>query len=191
VAGSAARVIIFPASFRFSRPSAPRTWGVFVNLVNDNTNHGAWREFDIAPVSLGALRAHGIALLQEGYIGGARLTGFRVQPGVIIVPDGVAKVTVETVISPRSSASISGGVVPAPSLRVLENVTAVVHDNVATVWLRAPTWIGGDYHLPPRVVKTWTSFGFSDGAVLRMTWLDAHGKVIRHTTTTYANGDEG
>jgi hypothetical protein len=162
---------------------------VFVNLVNNNTNHGTWREFDIAPVSLGALRAHGIAVLQEGYIAGARLTGFRVHPGVIIVPDGVAKVTVETVISPRSSVSISEDIVPAPSLRVLENVTAAVHDNVATVPLRTPTWIGGD--LPSSVPLDTKYFGFSDGAVLRMTWLDAHGKVIKHTTTTYTNGDEG
>jgi hypothetical protein len=162
---------------------------VFVNLVNNNTNHGGFDAFDIAPVSLGALRAHGIALLQEGYIAAARLTGFRVQPGVIIVPDGVAKVTVETVISPRSSDPNDTGVVPAPSLRVLENVTAAVHDNVATVPLRTPTWIGG--LLPPWVPANATSFGFSDGAVLRITWLDAHGKVIKHTTTTYTNGDGG
>jgi hypothetical protein len=71
-------------------------------------------------------------------------------------------------------------------LRVRENVTAAVHDNVATVRLRAPTWIGGN--LGPGVPKNSRSFGFPDGSTLQMTWLDAHGKVIRHTTTTISLG---
>jgi len=181
VAGWAEHVTIFPFSFRSSRPSAPRTWGVVVNLVNNNTKHEA---LDIGPTSLRALRAHGIAMLPGGNAPGARLTGFTVHPGAIIVPDGVAKVMVGTVID-------RGG--PGRSLRVVENVTAVVHDNVATVPLRTPTYIGG---LPPSdpggVPKTLRSFGFDDGSTtLQMTWLDAHGKVIKHTTTTNVTADGG
>ncbi|MBV8217300.1 MAG: hypothetical protein JO325_02460 [Solirubrobacterales bacterium] len=58
--------------------------------------------------------------------------------------------------------------IPANGSPVLENVTVAVHDNVATVPLRTPTFT--------------TGFGFGDGFVLRVTWLDAHGKVIKHTT---------
>jgi hypothetical protein len=149
---------------------------VVVNLVNNNTKREA---LDIGPTSLRALRAHGIAMLPGGNAPGARLTGFTVHPGAIIVPDGVAKVTVGTVID--------------GTLRVRENVTAVVHDNVATVRLRTPTYIGG---LPPSdpggVPKTLRSFGFDDGSTtLQMTWLDAHGKVIKHTTTTNVTADGG
>ena len=191
-AGAAYRITIFPASFRSSRPSAPRTWGVFVHLVPDNNNREA---IDPFPTSVGRLRAHGIAVFGPGGgpPPGARLTGFTVHPGVIIVPDGVAKVTVETVITTgcKSTAflSCSGRSV----WRVRENVTAAVHDNVATVPLRTPTYIGG---LPPSdpggVPKNFRSFGFDDGSTtLRMTWLDAHGKVIKHTTATNVTADGG
>ena len=186
-AGAAYRITIFPASFRSSRPSAPRTWGVFVHLVPDNNPHS----IDPLPTSVGGLRAHGIAVFGPG--GGpplgARLTGFTIQPGVIIVPDGVAKVTVETVITTgcKSTAflSCSGRSV----WRVRENVTAAVHDNVATVPLRTPTYIGGPPPSDPGgVPKNTRSFGFTDGSTVRMTWLDAHGKVIKHTTTTISIG---
>jgi hypothetical protein len=121
---------------------------------------------DLDPTSVGALRAHGIALLPfefgPGYPG--RPTGFTVHDGWIIVPDGVAKVTVGMA---RWSDAPGG-------LRVLENVTAAVHDNVATVPLRTPTYK--------------TGFGFDNASV---TWLDAHGNVIKHTTPTFALADNG
>jgi hypothetical protein len=157
-AGSADRITIFPASWRSSPPSAPRTWGVVVNLVLPDNNVD---EVDVDPTSVDALRAHGIAVLPAVDQPG-RPTGLTVHSGAIIVPDGVVKVTVGTAI-------------PANSSPVLENVTAAVHDNIATVPLRTPTFNNG--------------FGFGDGSVLRVTWLDAHGKVIKHTTTTFAVAD--
>jgi hypothetical protein len=161
--GSAERVTIFPASFRSSRRSAPRTWGVVVNLVDNNNN---LEVLDLDPTSEGALRAHGIAVLPSEFGPGdpGRPTGFTVHDGAIIVPDGVAKVTVGTAI-------------PANGSPVPENVTAAVHDNVATVPLRTPTYK--------------TGFGFGPRTVLRVTWLDAHSKVIRHTTTTFPLADNG
>jgi hypothetical protein len=172
MAGSADRVTIFPASWQSSRPSAPRTWGVVVNLVDHNLE-----ELDVDPTSVGALRAHGIALLPTlSYPGDpGNPTGLTVHDGAIIVPDGVAKVTVGMAIYRNSG--FTTGLTPAPGLPVRENVTAVVHHNVATVPLRTPTFYGG--------------FGFGDGSVLRVTWLDAHGKVIRRTTTAFALADTG
>jgi hypothetical protein len=138
---------------------------VVVNLVRNNLE-----VLDLDPTSVGALRAHGIALLPSEFGPGnpGRPTGFTVHDGAIIVPDGVAKVTVGTVINRPDS--------NGPGLRVLENVTAAVHDNVATVPLRTPTFK--------------TGFGFL-GSVLRVTWLDAHGKVISHTTTAFPLADNG
>ena len=181
-AGAPYRITIFPASFRSSRPSAPRTWGVFVHLVPDNNPHS----IDPLPTSVGGLRAHGIAVFGPGGNGPGRLTGFTIQPGVIIVPDGVAKVTVETVITTGCKSTPLLSCQGRSVWRVRENVTAAVHDNVATVPLRAPTWIGGN--LGPGVPKNSRSSGFTDGSTVRMTWLDAHGKVIKHTTTTISIG---
>jgi len=159
MAGSADRVTIFPASWRSSPPSAPRTWGVVVNLVLPDNNVD---EVDVDPTSVGALRAHGIAVLPAPVDNPGRPAGLTVHDGAIIVPDGVAKVTV-------------GMAIPANGSPVLENVTAAVHENVATVPLRTPTFNNG--------------FGFEDRSALRVTWLDAHGKVIKHTTTTFALAD--
>jgi hypothetical protein len=145
---------------------------VVVNLVLPDNNVD---EVDVDPTSVGALRAHGIALLPP-YPGPAdpgRPTGLTVHDAAIIVPDGVAKVTVATAIYRWSDPT--NGLAPAPGLPVLENVTAAVHDNVATVALRTPTFNNG--------------FGFGDGSVLRVTWLDAHGKVIKHSTTPFALAD--
>jgi hypothetical protein len=158
---------------------------VFVHLVPDNNNREA---IDPFPTSVGGLRAHGIAVFGPGGGTPGRLTGFTIHPGVIIVPDGVAKVTVETVITTGCKStpflSCSGRSV----LRVRENVTAAVHDNVATVPLRTPTFIGGN--LGPGVPKNSRSFGFTDGSTVRMTWLDAHGEAIRHITTTISAGTD-
>jgi hypothetical protein len=120
---------------------------------------------------VGVLRAHGIALLQD--VCGGRPTRLTVQEGAIIVPDGVAKVAVGTAISRCSRNEVPD----ARGWPVRENVTAAVHDNVAIVPLRTPTFQ--------------TEVGFGGASVLRVTWLDAHGKVIKHTTTTFALGDVG
>ncbi len=98
------------------------------------------------------MRAHGIALIKDPV---SRPKNGRVD-GAIVVPDGVAKIAI-------------GEVNFGGRRTVFENVTVAVHDNVATVQLKTPT--------------SQTPFGLiGPHAVLRMTWFDAHGKVIRHTT---------
>jgi hypothetical protein len=168
-AGSAYRITIFPFSFRSSSPSAPRTSGVVVNLVDNNNKE----VLDLVPTSVGVLRAHGIALLQDACDG--RPTGLTIQDGAIIVPDGVAKVTVRTAISKCSRNELPD----ARGFPVHENVTAAVHDNVAIVPLRTPTF------------KNINGFGFGGASVLRVTWLDAHDNMIKHTTTAFALADVG
>lgn len=149
LAGSGDRVTFFPASWRSSPPSAPRTWGVVVGLVYNHVD-----EIDVLPTSLDTLRGHGIALF-PAYLYNGRPKDLTFHEGAIIVPNGVAKVKVGNAILGRGSS-------------VLENVTAVVHDNVATVTLKMPTFK--------------TGFGFGPGSALQVTWLDAHGRVVRRTT---------
>jgi hypothetical protein len=154
LSGSGENVTFFPGSWQSSPSSAQRTWGVVAGLVdhgNDKT--------DVLPTSVETLRAHGIALLPQFlYVGRPKNLGLH--EGAIIVPDGVAKITV-------GMASLGGG------WSVLENVTGVVHDNVATVELKMPTFQAG--------------FGFGPGSELRITWFDAHGKAIRQTTNAVWN----
>jgi hypothetical protein len=71
----------------------------------------------------------------------------------MILPDGVARVT-------ATSVSLGGQRWP-------ENVTAAVHDNVAAVALRTPG----------------SRFDGLQSALIRMTWFDSRGNVIRQTTT--------
>jgi hypothetical protein len=141
-------VRFFPVSWQSARPSAPRTRGVVASLVV----HGH-EVTEVLPTSVRTLRAHGIPLL-PGFLYSGR-PKLKVHEGTIIVPDGVAKITVDEV-------SLGGGA------SVRENVTTAVHDNVATVELKMPSFK--------------TGFGFGPGSALRMTWFDAHGNVIRHTT---------
>lgn len=142
-------VTFFPVSWRSSTPSAPRTWGTVANIVR----YGA-EETEVFPTSVRTLRARGIALFPDLLYNG-RPKELRVHDGAIIVPDGVAKITVGTV-------NLGGG------SSVVENVTATVRDNVAMVPLKMPTFK--------------TGFGFGPRATMQATWFDANGKVIRHTT---------
>jgi hypothetical protein len=71
----------------------------------------------------------------------------------MILPDGVPRVT-------ATSVSLGGQRWP-------ENVTAAVHDNVAAVALRTPG----------------SRFDGLQSALIRMTWFDSRGNVIRQTTT--------
>jgi hypothetical protein len=103
------------------------------------------------------LRTHGLAL--PIFVASPKHPGNN--QAAIIVPDGVAKITVGMV-------SLQG----RPSMHWLENVTATVHDNVATVQLNSPTF------------QTSCSGSIASHATFaRVTWFDARGKVVRRTTT--------
>ena len=141
-------VRFFPVSWKSTTPGAPRTWGVVASLLV----HGH-EVTEVLPTSVRTLRAHGIPLL-PGFLYGGR-PKLSVHEGTIVVPDGVAKITV-------------GKVSLGQGASVRENVTAAVHDNVVTVRLKMPSFKDG--------------FGFGPGSALRMTWFDAHGNVIRHVT---------
>lgn len=71
----------------------------------------------------------------------------------IVVPDGVVKITIATI-------SLAGQ-------RWLENAPVAVHDNVAVLQLRTPG----------------SRFNGLQSETIQMTWFDARGRVIRHTTT--------
>jgi hypothetical protein len=157
--GSKDSVRFFPLNWRSSPRSAQRTWGVVAGFVD----HGDLG-IEVFPTSVGTLRARGIALFpQLLYVGRPKM--LTVHEGAIIVPDGVAKITVTT-------ASLGGSSQQHPradqDMTVTENATAPVHNNVATVPLKMPTF--------------GTTFGFGPGSSLRTTWFDSRGSIIRHTT---------
>jgi hypothetical protein len=85
--------------------------------------------------------------------------------GAVVVPDGVATVTLDPVrvISP-----------PAPvDPRRFGTVTTPVHDNVATFRFTVP--FVRDRHAKSLV--------YAVTVVANATWTDQHGHVIAHTTT--------
>lgn len=143
-------VRFFPLNWQSSSRSAQRTWGIVASFVFGRG--GA--ETDVLPTSVRTLRVRGVALF-PGFLYVGRPKRLTAHEGAIIVPDGVAKITVD-------KASLGGG------RSVVENVTAAVHDNLATVALKMPTFGSG--------------FGFGTGSLLQVTWYDPHGRVIRHTT---------
>jgi hypothetical protein len=142
-------VTLFPGAWRpivegpqpgvvSSPPSAKRTWGVVAAFVD----HGY---ADSLPTSGATLRAHGLVLFISGRP--SSYTRF-----AIIVPDGVARITI-------GKLSLDAG----HSYR-LENVTAAVHHNVTTVKLKTS---GGPTFAHP---------------VLQVSWFDSQGHIIKRTT---------
>ncbi len=109
------------------------------------------------PTRAGVIRSHGLAL--------ASSAGGNLLDGVVLVPDGVAKVTL------RVSRVIDPPVKVNPSQ--FGTATAAVHDNIAAFQLT----------LPHVTVKKGLSGMFGTPGVLQTTWFDARGNFIKHTTT--------
>jgi hypothetical protein len=139
-------VTLFPGTWRpftdvggeySSPPSAKKTCGIAAAVVD----HG--QAYSPA-TSVGALRAHGLALWPY--------PEYLKAPIIVIVPDGVARITVAT-------ANLG-------TQHRIENVTAAVHDNVAAVKLKNP-------------VLHWDGL---EKVTLQMSWFDSQGHLIRHTT---------
>lgn len=139
-------VALFPGNWRgtfevgdvSSAPSGKRNWGL-VAVFGISRNETA----QSLPTTVGTFRAHGLVL-------GVPSEDMRV---AIVVPDGVARITVKMVSLGRR--------------HWLENATATVHGNIATLQLKAPNL---RLELPQQ-------FG-----VVQVNWFNARGQIIRHTT---------
>jgi len=110
------------------------------------------------PTSVGTLLAHGLSLSSDPIAGNKF-------ESLLVVPDGVAKVTLRPIrlIYP-----------PAPiSAASFGTATATVADNVAELRLAIPTAINQHAHANFRGLP----------AIAEDTWYGASGQVVRQTTT--------
>ena len=157
-----AKVLIVPTTFQPSPSSPRRSEGV--NLVlrigsaptippSSETGTGP------RPTSIDTVRAHGLALADN-------VRGNYMLDGVVLVPDGVAKITLRVIRIIRTPVTID------PSQ--FGTATAPVHDNIAAFQLPIPT----------ATSRHAFSSLFGTAAVAQATWYDTDGNVIKHTTTS-------
>jgi hypothetical protein len=149
-------VALVPATFPASPGSSRRAEGldIFIAFHDGAASPGP------RPTSVTELRTHGLA------VSGTNATPtMRSVTGAVVVPDGVATVTLKPVrlISP-----------PAPvDPRRFGTSTTSVHDNIAGYRFTVPY-----VHDPHQ-----KSLAYAVNVIARATWRDRHGAVIAHTTT--------
>lgn len=156
-----AKVGVEPTTWQPSLSSSQRAEGVDLSLwIGSKPTIPPSSEIRTGPqpTSVGTLRAHGLALANNA-------RGKNLMNGVLLVPDGVARITLRLI-----------QVINAP-VRVDPNqfgvATATVHDNIAAFQLTLPTIASRTMNAPM----------LGTPAVAQATWFDANGNVIKHTTT--------
>jgi hypothetical protein len=156
VTGSGDSVALVPATAPVSPGSPRRAEGLDISIAF----HDGAASPGPTPTSVTELRTHGLA------VSGTNATPtMRSVVGAVIVPDGVATVTLQPVrlISP-----------PAPiNPHRFGTSTTSVHDNIAAYRFTVP------YVHDPRQ----KSLVYAVTVVVLETWRDRHGSVIAHTTT--------
>jgi hypothetical protein len=158
-----AKVGIEPTTSRRSRSSAQRSEGVDLELWigSQPTIPPSIDEETGAPLgSVVTVRDHGLGLT-------AGVRRRNLLDGVVLVPDGVARVTLHVIRVLASPVRVN------PS--EFGTATAAVHDNIAAFQLSLPTVTSRE------VISGW----FDTSAVAQATWFDAGGGVIKHTTTNF------
>lgn len=157
-----AHVLIAPTTYRPVSGARRRSEGINLLVVspgNDGTGTGP------RPATVRSFLAHGLSL----FFG----MGSKTNPGVLLVPDGVARVTFGPArprsfqtpyrVNPRAIAGATASVY----------ATSIVHNNIAAFSLKVPTIVSPDaFSSTPAITATAPT-----------TWYAANGRVIRRTTT--------
>lgn len=145
-------VTLMPLSWK-SSTSHQRIEGLIASVAR---RHSRYALGGTGPTSVPWIQTHGVAM--------STYDGNELNQNVIIVPDGVARVTL-------GSFKLQGGS-SFPALRGIARGSARVHHNVAALQLKTAT------------VRSRVNLGavWEDG-IADATWYDASGKVIAHTTT--------
>lgn len=160
-----AKIAIDPATYQPSRASAQRSEGVDLSMwigSAPTAPPASYTGTGLRPYSAATVRVHGLTLSDPTR-----------GKTIILVPDGVASVTLQpTRLTPPQ---IAPGHQQPPAVQAgdFASVTAAVHDNVAPFELKLTVT---DRHARPRT--------YFFVAVARATWFDSKGHVIRQTTTT-------
>jgi hypothetical protein len=156
-----AKVGIEPITYQPSRTSSQRAEGLDLNLwigtkatIPPSSEDGTGPR----PTALSTIRAHGLALAD-------RARGTDRLDVVVLVPDGVARVTLTPIRIIRSPVNVN------PTR--LGHATAPVHENIAALQLYVPTVTD----------RRWIAGTFGTSALMRATWFNASGNVIKDTTT--------
>jgi hypothetical protein len=153
-----AKVQLAPFSWQPSLASPQRSEGLAMTIGGPGPGTGVTGS-TTAPATVATIRDHGFALMASVSVGCCTTQG------VIVVPDGVARLSLGPfhLISP-----------PVPvSAAELPSVTVPVKDNVAAFQIRIPTVTGR--------VENPVLWGVL--ATAHDTWFNANGKVIARTTT--------
>lgn len=148
------KVSIAPATWQPALPSTRRAEGLIIAIQDPGSGVTGTGP---GPTSVAALRADGLAVFTYGANDTNR--------GVVVVPDGVAKVTLGPVRIPLSEIPI----IPRPTA----TTTSAVHNNVAAFQLS-----GLDVVSPAL-----RSGLYGVNAVTQMTWLSPTGSVLHQITT--------
>lgn len=160
-----AKVGIEPATWQPSPSSPQRSEGLDLELwIGTKPTIPPSSEDGTGPqlTSIETIRSHGLALAENA-------RGQHLIDGVLLVPDGVARITLRLTRVIRTPVGVD------PSQ--FGSATATVHDNIAPFQLSIPTVI------PTGAGRDTVSGMFGTSAVAQTTWFDSSGNVIKHTTT--------
>ena len=161
---------IFPAKIERSTARAQRGEGVVIALRGP----GLYIITSMAPTSLQALRAHG--LLLSAYVASG------VDRGVMLVPDGVAQITLDhfRLLAPRNA---NLGQVPPTTSTVTNNVARLQITGLTERNLHLNPHALGRYNTQSSGYRCQTTFAvYSLPATAQMTWLSPGHTPIRRTT---------
>lgn len=157
-----AKVLIVPTTFQPSPSSSRRSEGVNLVLrigsaatIPPSSESGTGPR----PTSIDTIRAHGLALTNN-------VRGNDTLDGVVLVPDGVAKITLRVIRIIKAPVTVDPN--------QFGTATAPVHDNIAAFQLPIPT----------ATSRHAFSSLFGTAAVAQVTWYGTAGNVIKHTTTS-------
>ena len=156
-----AKVGIEPATWQPSPSSRRRSEGLDLTMwIGSKPTIPPSSGIDTGPrpTSVDTIRADGLTLADN-------VRGENLMDGVMLVPDGVARITLRPIRLTRAPVMI------APSR--FGTATGTVHDNIAAFQLSIPTVIR----------RNAFSSTFITTAIAHATWFDASGNVIKHTTT--------
>lgn len=156
-----ALVLIAPTTYQPSTTSPRRTEGINL-LVASPGNDGAGT--GPRPSTVRSFLAHGINI----FFG----MSARSNPGVMLVPDGVARVTLGPARPQRFQTPYHVSAKAVSRATATVDASAVVHDNIAAFDLEVPRIVSPKaYSFTPAIAAT-----------SPMTWYAADGRVIRRTT---------
>ncbi len=154
-------ISVVPETWQPSRSSPRRAEGLGISIHTPGNSQSV--DTGPQPTSTRSFLAHGLAVFND------------TRRGVVLVPDGVARVTLRgfepiTIRLPNRPPELIP--INEPSIA---GQSSAVRDNIATFTLAGLT-----------AVSRSASFELGTAATVRLTWFNAAGRIIRQTTTEFA-----